>query len=786
MPSDIFIKSSSSTWSKLTNLFIKTGSSTWSAAKSVWLYFDAGWTRVWPLSGIYSLTSPYIANSSGSTTPRTSPVRVGTAYFGKNGTWEPNGWTITGYSYKWIYYTDSSSTSVSSESTLTTYTAPVSNTISALYDRTFISFYVQANASNSAYNGYAESGTDYGRLPVIRNQPLNLTKSLSSYFPTIGSQLTYSSTWDTTSAYASESNRTTVVWYRNSVNSTSGGTQVGTGLIYTPVSADLNNFLYVVETRFNSGTDYDLGLTTGVSVFEITTSRVGQALNPPTSVNINSVSRATDTTTDVSISFSGGTGPYYQLYWISSPSAPVTALYDAASTGSPILETFGFANGITYYFYVRSSTENLGNTITNGSATSGTYSAYSTASASYTFQSPSGATSSISGSSSVGSTLSLSTSSPTTASPAATGITTTWRIANGGTGGNSFTGGSVIQNGGSTYTIPSTLFGTSTVGYQVRAEVTYNNGVGSQTAISNAITITSGAPGTPTSLTATTDRTDGVNLTFSGSTNATSYDIFWNTAISATPQPAATPDFSGVSSPYLDTTISSGVTRYYWVRGKNANGTSAWFPATNGVTGTRTVAIPNATAPTSVNASAGNGTVSVSWSGATNAVKYRVWWSSSSTGNGVDPASSYDAETTATSVSFNLANGTTYYFWVSASNTNNVWTPYSSSPRGQATPTAPPVVTAPTTPTGLTISYASGPTWTGSWTASTGTAPITYYWTLQQSLTNGGAITASASGTTTGTSFSRSMTSSNGLWARFTVYAGNSAGNSGTATSGWA
>lgn len=295
------------------------------------------------------------------------------------------------------------------------------------------------------------------------------------------------------------------------------------------------------------------------------------------------------------------------------------------------------------------------------------------------------------------------------------------------------------------------------------------------------------APGTPTSLTATTNRTDGVNLTFSGSSGATSYDIFWNVGATGTPSSSSTPDFTGVTSPYLDTTISAGGTRYYWVRGRNASGTSAWYPATNGIQGSRLVAVSNATAPTTVNASGGNGTATVSWSGATNAVKYRIWWSTSSSGNGVDPSVSYDAETTNTSYTFNLSNGTTYYFWVSASNTNNVWTSYSLSPRATATPTAPPPSgTAPSTPTGLTNSYSSGPTWTGSWSASSGTAPITYYWTLLQSTTNGGTITRTATGSTTGTSFTRTMDSADGLWAYFTVYATNAYGTSGSATSGWA
>jgi len=93
---------------------------------------------------------------------------------------------------------------------------------------------------------------------------------------------------------------------------------------------------------------------------------------------------------------------------------------------------------------------------------------------------------------------------------------------------------------------------------------------------------------------------------------------------------------------------------------------------------------------------------------------------------------------------------------------------------------------APSTPTGLINTYSSGPSWTGSWNASTGTAPITYYWELYQSASIGGSLTAFASGSTSGTSFTQSMSSANGLWAYFVVVASNSVGSSGTATSEWA
>ena len=98
----------------------------------------------------------------------------------------------------------------------------------------------------------------------------------------------------------------------------------------------------------------------------------------------------------------------------------------------------------------------------------------------------------------------------------------------------------------------------------------------------------------PTSLTATTDRTDGVNLTFGGSSNATGYNIFWNTSPSANPINNVTQgDFLNKTSPFLDTTIGFGVTRWYWVQARGATsdgystGVSPWYPVGNGVTGTR-------------------------------------------------------------------------------------------------------------------------------------------------------------------------------------------------------
>lgn len=126
-------------------------------------------------------------------------------------------------------------------------------------------------------------------------------------------------------------------------------------------------------------------------------------------------------------------------------------------------------------------------------------------------------------------------------------------------------------------------------------------------------------------------------------------------------------------------------------------------------------------------------------------------------------------------------NGQTYNFTI---------TVYSSTGHSASTSTSftyGSSAVAPSAPTNVSNSYATGPTWTGTWTASaTGSGTITYYWTLYQAQSNGGTITKQVSGNTTGTTFSQAMDSSFGVWAYFTVYASNSVGNSTTVTSNWA
>jgi hypothetical protein len=288
----------------------------------------------------------------------------------------------------------------------------------------------------------------------------------------------------------------------------------------------------------------------------------------------------------------------------------------------------------------------------------------------------------------------------------------------------------------------------------------------------------------------------------SGTAGSTTFTAYAGT-VTGSPTPTISYQWQYFNTSFVFVNIA-GATSQSYTPPSNFNtlypnyGFYCLITASNGISPDAT-ARPSATLNNPVSPPSG-GTVSIS----TNTGNYNVGsvitystsgWANSPTSyylelhNGTNPVLTSDplrASTTSTSGSYTITSSDVpNYFkaWATATNSGGS-TVASSAQVGPAAGT--PTGTAPTTPSGLSNSYSSGPSWTGSWSASSGTAPITYYWSLYQAQTSGGAVTATASGSTTGTSFTQSMNSANGLWAYFTVYANNAYGNSMTATSGWA
>ena len=111
--SDIWIKASTTgttRWKKAIAIHIKRLSATWSAAKVIWIKnTSVGWLRVWPTSGVFAITDPYITTTASGSTPiyyDGVPIRIGTTYYGRNGTWYANVFTISSFTYTWPYYSD--------------------------------------------------------------------------------------------------------------------------------------------------------------------------------------------------------------------------------------------------------------------------------------------------------------------------------------------------------------------------------------------------------------------------------------------------------------------------------------------------------------------------------------------------------------------------------------------------------------------------------------------------------------------------------------------------------
>lgn len=557
--SDVWVKTATGTsntaWKKATNIFVKTATGTssaaWSTVKNIYVRFSAGWTRVWPLSGVFNVTSPYITTSSGSTTPLygvDGARRVGQTLWGKNGTWNANGWTINSYQYRWRIYSNSNvnDLNLESQTALATYSSATSLVIPATYDKKWLSFFIQANSSGgTVYNGYAESGTEYGALQIVRQQPINLSASLSTNSPQVGTAINFSSSWDTTAAYLPEAARTTITWYRNLTYSTIGGDQRSSGSYsYTPDSSDIGYYIYAVEECFNSGTDYDLGLTTGVQAKVITTSTVAAGNKTPPTIQSATQSSPGG---QLNVVVSGGSGPAYQIYWSASSTPPgASSQPDGGAVASggattTVSDSSGVPSTGTWYVFARSTTTAGFTTGDTGNNATTQYSQWApnpgfqfsvtaTRYLYYDANGGSGAPSTQSGvDSGSGATLTISSTIPTRSGFTFNG----WNTSSSGAGTNYSSGGSI------TLTSDVTLY----------AKWTANN----LTAPSiNSVTGTAG----------------NLSVSFSGGSGP-HYQVYWYPTNRSDIQSVISYDANGSSSPITVTNLASptsGATYYFWIR----------------------------------------------------------------------------------------------------------------------------------------------------------------------------------------------------------------------------
>lgn len=391
--SDIFVKTTTTTgWKKATNIFVKTTTTTgWKAAVAVWIKNATQWLKVWPTSGIFATRVPFIADFYSDTYANrftnASRIRIGTSYFGNNAIWDLNGFGASSYSYEWNLYDELGiylGRTLKSGSAWSD-VAPTSEgngkdelldsiwtaTNSTNSDLQYLGFQVTANSSSgTTYNGVAVSS----KIKVIREIPLNESASLTGT-PAVGSTLSFGSAWNTTQAYKIDATRTTIAWYKSLSNTNiySGGSRVeitrafGSYSITIQSTDNLDGYYVIAEQSvFNSGSDNDLGPSVAVNgqnqVTRVTASAVITPLVPPTSLT------SAVGTGSIVMTFAGGTGAQYDLYYANTNSrqADGAAYADASNIVSPYNASAATPGGLgltgrnlTRYFWIRKSTGGL-------------------------------------------------------------------------------------------------------------------------------------------------------------------------------------------------------------------------------------------------------------------------------------------------------------------------------------------------------------------------------------------------------------------------------------------
>ncbi len=163
---------------------------------------------------------------------------------------------------------------------------------------------------------------------------------------------------------------------------------------------------------------------------------------------------------------------------------------------------------------------------------------------------------------------------------------------------------------------------------------------------------------------------------------ATSYNIYRSTSSGSHGAKVG----SSSTTTFSDTTVVNGTTYFYAVTASNATGEGPASVQSPGAIPAVPVSAP--AAPTGVNATAGDGHVTVAWTGVTGATSYNIYRSTSQGSQGpligTSSTTSYSDGT--------VANGTTYYYEVTGVNAAG------ASPAATQSAPATPAVPAPSGP----------------------------------------------------------------------------------------
>ena len=411
--------SPSTDWAKAKSLWIKAGSSGftqngWASIKKMFLKTASGWQQFYPKNGPQPTIDPFLSTSTtGSPVYTNTYVRLtatGNILYGLNGTWDNTGFTGTSYAYRVLLNSTSTGGTLTIPTDYTT-GSPLSGTYSSAvkidlrtknYDGLYINsqwagqyldFEITDN-NTQGVPGVDLASTNWYKVLVVSQIPSNTNYGFTYSTGTIkpGATITWTANWDNTEPYATDVTRGTVKWYKSTTlyadvtsivaNATPITLGIGGFQNWTPTNmqltstyttnttTDVGNYFYVIETEYNSGTDYS---GSPVVVFKATPlmSSPPVVVTPPTITATSPVGYIYDSAkTNSAISFTAGgtvnintgiwnpapSGTYavsWLPYWLNYPTYTIYSIGGSISNSSgkvyvtynPLSGTFSSAGG---------------------------------------------------------------------------------------------------------------------------------------------------------------------------------------------------------------------------------------------------------------------------------------------------------------------------------------------------------------------------------------------------------------------------------------------------------
>ncbi len=303
----------------------------------------------------------------------------------------------------------------------------------------------------------------------------------------------------------------------------------------------------------------------------------------------------------------------------------------------------------------------------------------------------------------------------------------------------------------------------SSTSYYYYVTAVNSTGESAQSEIAEATTATALViPDIPTELIATTISASQIDLSWTASSGATSYNVYSSTSTLGTYTKVNTDPITATT--YSNTGLLSSTSYYYYVTAVNSAGESGQSTEATATTSTVIPDIPTELIATTISASQ----IDLSWTASSGATSYNVYSSTSTPGTYTKVNTN---PITATTYSNNgLVSSTSYYYYVTAVN--------SAGESGQSTEaTATTSTVIPDIPTELIATTISASQIDLSWTASSGATSYNVY----SSTSTPGTYTKVNTNPITATTYSN-----NGLVSSTSYYyyvtAVNSAGESGQST----